>query len=133
MNMRPLVIDDDARAKAAKVIAYAETHHYDPSRQRGAPGDNPEHVAHFNSFRTVFSITRSGGKLWRHISVSVPGGKLPNPISVFSLCELFGLTGWTFECGIRPADDWLVTMHEPVGDVDRCIVVAQPVAPVTVH
>jgi hypothetical protein len=93
-RLRALVIDDIAKLKAAKIKAYAEAHHYVPGPRATTPGDDPNSWAMFNDYKVVFSITESDSTVWRDLSMSVPGGKFPHPLAVFSMCELFGFTGW---------------------------------------
>ena len=120
---RGLLIDEDARAGAARVIAYAKEHPYRISITP-VPGDVPEHVLHLQvGYRVVFSFTRSlEGDLLRHLSVSVSGPNFPNPYAVWMICELFGFTGYDFaRDGERPPFNWLV--H---ADTDHnCIVVVE--------
>jgi hypothetical protein len=124
--MRALVIDDVAKAKVAKVLAYAEEprHFYvvgpgGKSWQK-TPGDNPQHVAHLDTFRCVFSITKSDGKTWRHLSISVPSEKYPNPFAAYTIAEMFGFTGWDGKSQVIPAE-WLAKISEE----EHCIVIAQ--------
>ena len=80
--MRVLVIDDEAIEKVRRVIAYARRHVYYPGFTDTVPGDNPEHVVKLNSFRCVFTFTKSHGgcgNLYRHLSISVPSKDYPNP------------------------------------------------------
>lgn len=125
MNLRPLVIDDKAKADAASVRSLAEqdSNHYRPDRPGAKiPGDDSRFVAHFGTYRAVFSLTHADGLVYRHLSVSVPGGKYANPVAVFHIAELFGFAG--YEGGEFPPADWLTTVSED----ERCIVVAQPLA-----
>jgi hypothetical protein len=93
-KLRHLILDDVAKAKVARIKAYAEAHHYVPGPRAVTPGDDPNYWAMFDDYKVVFSITESDGTQWRDLSMSVPGGKYPHPIAVFSMCELFGFTGW---------------------------------------
>lgn len=127
--MRPLVIDDAARWEADRVLHYAEAHHYVPGPGAKPPGDEPNFVAHFNTYRAVFSYTRSHGTLWRHLSVSVPeDGMLPNPFAVWSLADLFGFIGWD-QKSQDPPPDWMFSIN----DQEHCVVVGQVVQPAMVH
>lgn len=92
--MRALVIDDAAKAEAARVISYAMEHPYHPRQGAPVPGDDPGHVAELNTFRAVFSFTVMQGQTFRQLSISVPGGLWPNPWAVCMIAELFGFTGW---------------------------------------
>lgn len=118
--VRALIIDDDARASAARVLSHAEKHHYSPGQK--PPGDDDRFVARLGTYRAVFSFTHADGTLWRHLSVSVPAkGKLPNPVAVFTIAKLFGFTGYDEAAPFKPAPDWGVN----VNDDEHCVVVAQ--------
>jgi hypothetical protein len=129
--MRPLIIDEVARAKAQAIIEYAIAHPYQPGPGIKPPGDDPGHWAMFNTFRVVFSFTYGTGSYapgepqqpmkFAHISISIPGGKWPNPIAVWSLCDLFGFTGWDGKSQ-EPPPGWLPHMDHQ----HRAIVVVQP-------
>lgn len=122
--MRALVIDDAAKREATRVVKWADEHPYKPGPHAGTPGDDPHFVAHLNSYRCVFTFTHDDqGKVWRHLSVSVPGGKYPNPIAVWMIADLFGFTGWKPEMGEKPGLGWGAYVDEGA----RCAVVAQEV------
>jgi hypothetical protein len=128
--MRALLIDEEASARACTVVAYARQrqHWYlvgdgGKTAAGSVPGDNPRHVAQFfDGYRTAFSFTRAGGKLYRHLTISVPS-KLPNPIAAFQLAELFGFTGWNESMGMRPSGDWIIGPHKS----EHCVVIVQEV------
>ena len=116
---RPLIIDDAARAKAASVLAYAEAHPYhsgDP-----IPGDDPNLVAEFDTYRAVFTFTHSGGAIYRHLSLSVPGTKYANPAAAFAIASLFGFTGWDEHTIDLIPEGWLMDVNE----AEHCVVLAQ--------
>lgn len=127
--MRALVIDDTAKAKVAKVLTYAEEprHHYfvgaGAKTWQIPPGDNPQHVAHLDSFRCVFSITKADGETWRHLSISVPSEKYPNPFAAYTIAEMFGFTGWDGKSIDFPAG-WIGKVSEE----EHCIVLGQAFA-----
>jgi hypothetical protein len=86
-RMRPSIIDDEARAKAARVLAYAEAH---PCRAGGpTPGDDPNFVADFDigtsqldrsALPGVFTFTHSEGRvLPAPVHLSAEHG-YPNPV-----------------------------------------------------
>ena len=107
--MRALVIDEDARSRVRLVRDFAEKSENlyivaDGFSFQKPPGDDPRHVCELNTFRCVFSITRAQGKLWRHLSISVPSKNYPNPFAAFTIAELFGFTGWDGESTIPPRD-----------------------------
>ena len=120
--MRPLIIDAHALAEIARVKAHAEAHHY--RRGDPTPGDNPKFVARLSTYRVVFTVTHSDDMVLRHLSVSVPSTKWPNPAAVFMIAHHFGFTGWDEAKPSEPAKDWLCGMHNR----EHCIVVAQPIA-----
>ena len=129
-HSRPLVIDDGARELAARIVSYAEAHHYAQTGALavyGVPGDNEKHVAMLGTYRVVFSITDVydhedfAWRSYRQLSISVPGPDYPHPIAVYMSGELFGLTGWT---GVgEPPSSWIVGMSES----EHCIVVVQEI------
>jgi hypothetical protein len=122
--MRPLVIDDSAKAAVARVKAYAEANHYYPSPGQPIPGDNPNYVVNLSTYRTVFTYTHAGGVVYRDLSVSVPSTKLPNPAAVFAIADMFGFTGYNPSNPTKPGEDWFFDCNETIGYV-RC---AQPVS-----
>jgi hypothetical protein len=127
MNTRPLLIDDDARERAARIVRHAEEHHYIPGEGVTPPGLDDNFCGMFNTFRVVFSITRMGPIAARHLSVSVPGEHYPNPYAVFTLAELFGFTGWDGRSE-RPPKTWAIGMEEAF----RAVIVVQYI-PEMVH
>jgi hypothetical protein len=122
MSMRVLVIDDTAKAEIARVREYAEAN---PYYQGGpTPGDNPAYVAKLGDFRAVFTITHAKtGEVLRHLSVSVPGTKLPHPAAAFMIADAFGFTGWDATKPAEPGKDWMFGAHH----VERCAVVVQQI------
>lgn len=125
MNLRPLVIDDAARAEAARVLAHAEKNHYHPKPGNDVPGDDPAFTARFGTYRAVFTFTHADGLIYRHLSVSVPGKKFPNPVAVFNIAEMFGFAGYdpNKHYAAKLPDGWLMD----VNDNEHCVIVAQPI------
>ena len=125
MKLRHLVIDDTARAKIAAVIAHAEKNHY----EHGAPLAcyDPRYVAELNTYRAVFTFTKTDGKLFRHLSVSVPGDKYPNPVAVFTIAHEFGFTGYDHNQADRPGEGWMIDLDHPAG----AVVILQLITPAT--
>lgn len=123
MNLRPLVIDDNAKAKVARVLAHAEQHHYRIDAGGPPPGDDERFVAQLDTYRAVFSFTHAEGGVYRHMSVSVPGGKFPNPVAVFMIAQLFGFTGYDESKPFEPGPQWGVTTC----DHHQAVVVSQPI------
>ena len=125
--MRPLIIDDAARARAAEIVAHAEAHPYRPGMP--SPGDDPRFVAHLNTYRAVFTFTHANDLIYRHLSVSIPAKPgsdkpYPGPEAVFVIADLFGFTGFD-EDKLEPPADWNFRPHPE----ERCVVVAQIVGP----
>jgi hypothetical protein len=117
------VIDDEARAKVAKVVEFAHTHLYQPRVSGPAPGEVPELVAELNSFHCVFSFTVDDqGNLHRHLSISVPGEHFPHPILVAEIAGLYGFTGW--EAGLEAqvkSGAWRANVNRH----DHCVALAE--------
>ena len=123
--MRVLVIDATAKAEAKRILDFATQpeNFYIVSSEgfslQKPPGDDPRHVAQLHDFRCVFSVTATCGKIWRHLSISVPS-KYPHPVAAFTIAELFGFTGWDGKSMIPP-EGWMGTVSKR----DHCIVLAQ--------
>lgn len=122
--MRPLIIDGKARAKVAKVLAHAEKHHYYPEKLPLPPGNDPNFVTHLSTYRCVFSFTHIKGHIYRHLSISVPSKKFPNPAAAFAIADLFGFTGYDEKHLDVPGLDWMIQIN----DSDHCVVIAQMMA-----
>lgn len=124
MNMRPLILGAAEEARAAEIIAHADQHHYIPGPGVPPPGDDDAFVANLNGgYKAVFSFTEADNGLYRHLSVSVPGAKLPNPIAVYAIAEMFGFTGWD-GTSMNIPENWSVGMEQ---HGIRAIIVAQRV------
>lgn len=121
--LRPLIIDDQAKREAARVISHAEQHHYRPGIDP-IPGDDDRYVARLGTYLVVFTFTHAEGLIWRHLSVSVPSDKYPNPFAVFAIAQLFGFTGYDESKPDKPGEDWRVD----VSSREHCVLVVQPVA-----
>jgi hypothetical protein len=122
--VRALVIDDEAKQKVQRVRNWAEqpAHYYRPRKDARVPGDDYRFVVHLNSYRCVFTISEDGeGKLWRHLSMSVPSSDYPNPFAVYSVAELFGFTGWNGK-SLEPPGGWVMRVDKD----DHCIALGQP-------
>jgi hypothetical protein len=127
--MRPLLIDDAARAEVARVVAYAMDHPYFPNRPidiaSGAsliPGDDPGHVANLSTYRCVFTFTHLNDRVHRHLTISVPRpGMYPNMIAAFMIAELFGFTGYNEQEPGRPGPDWYCDVKRD----ENCVMIVQ--------
>jgi hypothetical protein len=128
--MRMLVIDAEAKLKAMNILEYAsKPEHFFIVGPGGVlpfpqtrPGENPNLTVYLNTYRCVFSFTKetATGKVYRHLSVSVPSGKYPNPFAVYEIATLFGFTGWD---GVseKPPEGW----GGKVDEEDHCIQLIQ--------
>jgi hypothetical protein len=126
--MRALVIDKEARAAVAQVVAHAlePENYYEPGLSPQPPGDDPRYIVLLNTFRCVFSITKApDGRLFRHLSISVPTpGKYPNEFAVLEIARLFGFTGWDGHRLYFP-DNWMIDANQE----DECVILAQFYSP----
>jgi hypothetical protein len=109
--MRPLIIDAAARAQAARMIRNARRRPYhigDP-----VPGYDPAFVGYFDSYRVVFTFTEAKGITYRHLSISVPSDKYPNPAAAFMIAaDLFDFVGWDGATLDRPPAGWIGGVNE---------------------
>ncbi len=123
--MRALIIDGAVRARVAEVLDHAKTHHYHPNEDDTVPGDDDHFVAQLDTFRVVFSFTHLNGRVFRHLSISVPNGMLPHPIAAFMIAGLFGFTGWDESMGLEKPESWHVVaiMEPPVANLAQEIAV----------
>jgi len=127
--MRALILGPGEQAAIAEVVAYAmePSHHYrigDP-----VPGNNPKFVAHIpDGFRCVFTLTHDKGKLYRHLSVSVPAPMMPSPEACVVLAKEFGFTasdnGLNLVARIEK-DKWLAGLGR---QDEHCVVILQPIS-----
>lgn len=125
--MRVLVIDDRAIAAVKRVMDHAtkpgNVYVVGPggSSVQHPPGEDWRHMARLSTYRCVFSLTRADGKMWRHLSISVPGEKYPHVFAAFTIAELFGFTGWSGTSYDELPADWIGRVDER----DHCVVLAQ--------
>jgi hypothetical protein len=98
MNLRPLILDDQIKKRAKKVVDYARKNPYLPGAEVNPPGEDPGCCLVVPmGYLCVFSFTEIPGEgLYRDLSVSVPEtGKFPNEFALFTLAaELFDFHGW---------------------------------------
>lgn len=121
MTVRPLLIDDKALADIARVIDYADKHHYKPGEF--IPGNNPNYVCDLSTYHVVFTFTETVGILWRHISISVPSNNYPSTTAAFTIATLFGFVGWDVKTTDVIPEDW----SADVSSEDKCVIFAQPI------
>lgn len=119
--IRPLVIDDNARAKVASVVSYAMDHPYREGNP--VPGDNPNYVAKLDTYRAVFTFTHHRGGVFRHLTISVPSSKYANPAAVFTIASLFGFTGWDEKTIDKSPEGWRIDINKK----DHCVTVVQEI------
>lgn len=123
--MRPLLIDDAAKAKVRQVRDFAEqpANLYRPGLTQRVPGDDPHFVTDLAvGFHCVFTITEVAGVQFRHLSISVDGGKYPSPFAAYTIAELFGFEGWN-QHSEKPPAHW----HGGISEEDHCIILAEPI------
>jgi hypothetical protein len=121
--MRPLIIDDQIKAEIRRVVDYAARpeNYYEPGISPQPPGDDARHVVLIPvGFRCVFSITKGGQQLFRHLSISVDSLKYPNEVAVWAIADLFGFTGWNGFDEAHPID-WMFYVNKD----EHCVVVGQ--------
>jgi hypothetical protein len=125
--MRVLMLDSEAVDKVKKVLAFARANVYYPENAR-VPGDNPKYSCHLNSFRCVFTYTKDpeSGKLFRHLSISVPSKDYPSPEAVSVIAGLFEFRGSEegVEDQVRNGKWILHVEHEE----PHCVVLAEELA-----
>jgi hypothetical protein len=114
--MRALVLNDEIRGEIGRIVKHAKENPVplavikEIMAGNASPvGDNPQHVCTIPvGYRAVFSIEEHPGGWMRHISISVPGGKLPHPAAIESIAKEFG-----FADSIEDCERWV----EDLGDV----------------
>jgi hypothetical protein len=122
--VRPLLIDEQAKADVARVREWAEqpVHFYRPGIDSTVPGDLPEFRCFLHhGFRCVYTITESNGVRYRQLSISVTGDNYPNPIAAYTIAHLFGFTGWDGKSD-QPPESWMGAVNQK----EHCVVLAQP-------
>jgi len=125
--MRVLVIDNEAKEKAAAIMAYARRHIFDPSENGAVPGDSPDFSCYLNTYRCVFTYTRSpDGKLYRHLSVSVPSKNYPSIEAMAMIAGLFEFTGADQGVAARlQAGKWIMHVEK---EEPHCVILAEVLA-----
>lgn len=120
----PLPITEEMHALVRRVLEYAlaERNYFQPTAKLPAPFNNPNHVVQLHQYRCVFAITRTDGKIWRHLTIGTEEkGRFVAPIVLFTLAQmLFGFTGWNGRSE-QPPREW-----GAVADKERnCVVLVQ--------
>lgn len=130
---RVLIIDDEHRRRAAKIVDHAEQNIYRPGTSDPLTSRDPNSMAQIGDYEVAFFFADHEGKMVRHLAVRRKDhDALPNHLAVMLIADLFGFTGWGIRDGGKVPVDWLMTMLLPL-DGSRQILVAQPVASRTVH
>ena len=102
------MIDDNAKAKVARVIGYAMDYPFFPGKSP-TPGDDPNFVVHLDTYRCVFTFSHVEGKVYRHLTISIPRTKFyPNAVAAFHIAELFGFTGYDKSQPSKPPEGWMM-------------------------
>lgn len=109
MRIRPLIIDEQAKAEIKRLIDYAEANivsliELHRIKYGGAPqaGDNPQRVCMLKmGYRCVFSIDEQPSGIYRDLSVSVSGdGEAP---SIPAMCMIMQEFGFKTKPGVQHA------------------------------
>ena len=119
--IRPLLIDDEAHSKIAKVLKYAEDYPYDPDIHKTPPDDNEKYVCELGTYRCVFTYTHLEGNVSRHLSISVPGTKYPNVAAILMIATEFGFTGWDQKNFHELPENWTGLVDKKY----RCAIIVQ--------
>jgi hypothetical protein len=127
--MRALMIGPDEKTAIDKLVAFAmEPDHFFVPGNGIVPGDNPDYVTHVpDGFRCVFTFTKHKNKLFRHLTVSVTGSKLPSPEACIMLAREFGFTAGSDNFNLierMEKDRWMVSQG---AEGENCIAIVQPV------
>lgn len=122
-----LDLGPENRERARKLAEFAARpeNHYVVGESKFIPGDVPDYVIQLDTIRCVFTMTQANGKLYRHLSLSVPGG-LPNPAIAYTIATWFGFTGAKIrheDIAMGPGDDWQMQSDPLV----RAVQLLQPV------
>ena len=128
-GVRPFVVDDALKEACRCLREHAEKteNWYVIGKSAWVPGDRPEYVVQTEfGFQFVFTITHvpEYSKLpYRHMTISVPGGRYPHNLVVWTVAHLLGFTGATVEDDIATEPGpWGIEVNENEG----CVVVGQP-------
>lgn len=127
MGVFILTTDFKDSAKQCREYAEERSHWYEPGPGVTPPGHRSRHVLESGTIRSVFSWTKEGDRLYRHLSVTTTGeGRYPAPIVIWTLAHLLGFTGvMEQEDGFvhKPGEDWQFALHQ----LEDSVVVAQEI------
>ncbi len=95
MTITALELGADARRQLNRLASFAiqPENFYRPGPDAAPPGDDDRFVVTSGTHRIVFSVTVMNEKSYRHLSVSIFPGDMPNPASVFTIAHLLGFQG----------------------------------------
>lgn len=108
--MRPLIIDDEMKARIQRLIDAAQANRIDlPTLKKIAagelppPGDIPAHICFLPfGWKIVFTIEQQPNGWFLHMSVSVDSkDKVPNPIAVQEIATILGFPSLD-QCMVYP-------------------------------
>ena len=97
--MRPFIITPQKKQAIRELVSFAaKKENWFSETATWSPGDRPSYVIELDTFRVVFTYSKIGFMVYRHISISVPGkGNYPNPYVAYTISHLFGFTGGRVE------------------------------------
>lgn len=127
--MHPLIINDEQKLVINSLVKFASDpeNWYRPDVHKWVPGDRIEYTLHLDAYRCVFTNTEDVAthKIYRHLSISVPGKLYPHMIAAMQIASMFGFTGGREESGIcvYPGNDWIIHVSENEG----CVVIGQEI------
>ena len=124
-----LILDDRVRARVKAVREFAENprNWYDTDHNDGPPGEKYDYTLNSGDVRVVYTFTKHKGRVFRHMSVSVPN-RYPPPVVVWTMAHLFGFpTEEPDEEGFvhNPNQKW--TACGP-NMKEKCVVVVQDIS-----
>lgn len=124
--MRMLDMSEENRKQVQSLKDFAEKpeNRFVVGESSFVPGDRSEYVRYLNNYRCVFTLTEHEGRVFRHLSMSVPTpNMLPNKIAAFTIATWFGFTGATMHDDVAtgPGPDWQFGAAEN----DNCVVFFQ--------
>jgi hypothetical protein len=128
MTFRPLIIGPPQKSKIQKVLDFARQRENWYDLDGPIPGFDRRFQVVLDTYRCVFSYTKSRQGFYRHLTVSIPDPtRWPHPAAVWMIADAFGFIGWDEKTIDKAPDGWLVNMNQQ----EHCIVVAQEVDPAT--
>jgi hypothetical protein len=120
--MNLLYLDEISRIKISRVREYAEENHY-YALVDDVPGNNENYVCFLGRNRCVFTFTHLNGRVCRHLTISVPSDKYPNPAAAFMIATEFGFTGWDSKSIDKLPKGWAGNVNKN----EHCLVLIQDI------